>query len=348
MLIIILIIIILYIYINFIFLNNHSNFFNTYVLRHIRYNTTSKNIISKTSILNPWWVTGFVDAEGSFCMSIFKSKTASIGWTIEPCFIITLHERDLELLNSIKYFFSVGTVSKVGTKGAQFRIRSRSDLNVVISHFDKYPLQTTKSLNFAYFCEILNLINNKVHTNILGFLKLVSLINKLNKPLSESTLSKLLQLGPIPSVEFEISPSINKTENLNPFWISGFATGEGSFTYFTKTRLNSRGKIVKDSSLVFEISQKTLDLRILNLINDYFKIGNVYTDTKGISRYRFRIQNNNTNILISHFNNYSLIGYKALQYSTWIKIVNVLNNQVRTNQRDIEVEKLIKELSNLK
>jgi LAGLIDADG endonuclease len=222
-------------------------------------------------------------------MSIFKSKTASIRWTIEPCFIITLHKRDLELLNRINNFFSVGIVSEVGIKGAQYRVRSRSDLNVIITHFNKYPLQTTKILNYIYFCEILNFINKRVHTNISGFLKLVSLINRLNKPISESLLSKLSQLGSIPYIEFEISPSIINTENLNPFWISGFVTGEGSFTYFTKTRINSIGETVKDYSLIFEVSQRTQDLHILNLINIYFKIGNVYTDTKGISRYRLRI-----------------------------------------------------------
>ena len=73
-------------------------------------------------------------------MSIFKSKIAYISLTIKPCFIITLHERDFNLLNSIKNFFSVGSVSKTGTKGAQFRVRSRSDLNVIIVHFNKYPL----------------------------------------------------------------------------------------------------------------------------------------------------------------------------------------------------------------
>jgi len=41
-------------------------------------------------------------------MFIFKYKTACIGWTIELCFIITLHQRDLELLNFIKNLFSVG------------------------------------------------------------------------------------------------------------------------------------------------------------------------------------------------------------------------------------------------
>lgn len=329
-------------------MNNYFNFFNKNISKQIRYITTNKEIISKTFNLNPWWVTGFVDAKGSFCMSIFKSKTAYIGWTIEPCFIITLHERDLELLNFIKKFFSVGTVSKTGIKGVQYRVRSRSDLNVIIAHFNKYPLRTTKILNFMYFCEIMDLINKRVHTNFLGFLKLVSLINKLNKPISDSLLSKLLQLGPISSIEFKISSSINKTENLNPFWISGFVTGESYFTYFTKIRINSVGKTIKDYSLIFEVSQRTLDLHILNLINAYFKLGNVYIDTKGISRYRLRIKNKNFNTIISHFNNYPLIGYKALQYSVWIKIINILNNQVITNEKDIKVEKLIKELSNLK
>ena len=67
-----------------------------------------------------------------------------------------------------------------------------------------------------------------------------------------------------------------------------------------------------------------------------------------MSRYRLRVQNQIINTLILHFNNYPLVGYKALQYLVWIKIVNILNNQVRTDLRDIEIEKLIKELSNLK
>ena len=123
------------------------------IIMQARYSSTNKQIISKS--LNPWWVTGFVGAEGSFSMSIFKYKTAAAcGWTVEPCFIITLHVRDLELLNAIKNFFSVGSVSVVG-KDARFRVRSRSELQVIINHFNKYPLQTTKSLNFRYFLPLL-------------------------------------------------------------------------------------------------------------------------------------------------------------------------------------------------
>lgn len=49
-------------------------------------------------------------------------------------------------------------------------------------------------------------MGTKKHTNVKGFLQLVSLINKLNKPLSSSTLDKLSSLGTLPNVEFEAPP----------------------------------------------------------------------------------------------------------------------------------------------
>ena len=49
-------------------------------------------------------------------MSILKSKTSAIGWYIEPCFIITLHIKDLELLKAIQNFFKEGTVITLGEK----------------------------------------------------------------------------------------------------------------------------------------------------------------------------------------------------------------------------------------
>lgn len=168
---------------------------------------------------------------------------------------------------------------------------------------------------FFFFCEILNLLNQKMHTNISGFLKLASMINKLNNPLSDSLITKLLELGPLPTVEFDTSLSLNKIENINPNWLSGFAAGEGSFTYFAKSRTTASNEKIKDYSLIFEISQRTQDLHVLNLINYFFKVGNVYTDIKRISRYRFRVNDDNFYLLVDFFNQYPLVGYKALQYT---------------------------------
>ena len=148
-------------------------------------------------------------------MSILKSKTHAVGWSIEPCFIITLHIKDIEILNTIQRFFKVGAVSTTGEKFARYRVRSKEELSVIIDHFKQYPLRTSKAISFACFIEILSLMGSKQHLNVNGFLKLVSLINKLNKPLSKSVLDKLSYLGVIPNVEFE-TPFLDVKTKLNP------------------------------------------------------------------------------------------------------------------------------------
>jgi hypothetical protein len=99
----------------------------------------------------------------------------------------------------INKFFKVGNVTLSGSNLARYRVRSREELKVIIDHFKKYPLRTTKAINFACFCEIFKEIGNKTHTNINGcgalFLRLVSLVNTLNKPISDLTLNKLSNLG---------------------------------------------------------------------------------------------------------------------------------------------------------
>lgn len=183
--------------------------------------------------------------------------------------------------------------------------------------------------------------------SINGFLRLVALVNRLNRPLSDSTLDKLSKLGILPNVKFE-PPVLNKNISLNPHWISGFITGEGSFTYFTRTRKNSKGNIVKDYTLAMEVSQDSKDLFILNLIKDFFQTGKVYSETRGITKYRLTQKNEILSIVIPYFENNPLLGRKALQFSIWIKIVDILTTeQIRTKERDRKIENLIKNLSEL-
>ena len=284
-------------------------------------------------------------------MSIFKSKTAAIGWTIEPCFIITLHKKDIELLNKIQSFFGVGTVSLAGDKIARYRVRSRNSLLVIISHFNKYPLQTTKVNNFISFCNILNLMNKKSHLDVEGFLNIASLINKLNNPLSPSLLDKLSLLGELPNTDAQALELASKksllSENLDPWWISGFTTGEGSFTYFTRNRKKASGELVKDYTLAYEVSQRSDSLHILNLIAKYFEYGKVYSETRGVSKYRLVTRDQILNTLVPFFEKYPLEGNKNMQYELWIQIVKILQSTGRSEQREISVEWLIKKLSEL-
>lgn len=57
------------------------------------------------NILNPNWVTGFIDGEGSFIVSIIKSKDRALGWRVSPIFALELHGKDIDLLYKMKSFF---------------------------------------------------------------------------------------------------------------------------------------------------------------------------------------------------------------------------------------------------
>ena len=48
--------------------------------------------------LNPWWVTGFVEGEGSFHVSVRKNKDSNLGWLVEQRFTIGLHVKDKAIL----------------------------------------------------------------------------------------------------------------------------------------------------------------------------------------------------------------------------------------------------------
>ena len=75
-------------------------------------NKNKRNFSSlvKNSKINPWFVTGFTDAEGSFGLSIYTDKRIKkrIGWAIKPSFQISLNSKDINLLLQLQEFFGCG------------------------------------------------------------------------------------------------------------------------------------------------------------------------------------------------------------------------------------------------
>jgi len=71
------------------------------------------------------------------------------GWTVEPVFSIRLHDKDLNVLHIIQQFFGVGKVyHHVSINEATFRVSSIEELDVIVNHFEKYPLLTQKLSDF--------------------------------------------------------------------------------------------------------------------------------------------------------------------------------------------------------
>lgn len=137
--------------------------------------------------LNANWVTGFSDAEGSFITIIRKNPKLKTGWNIETKFQISLHEKDRAILEEIKlYFGGKGNIYKQGKDSIQYRISSLQDLiNVIIPHFDKYPLITQKLADYLLWKELVNLMEKKEHLTIEGVQKIINLKASVNKGLTD-------------------------------------------------------------------------------------------------------------------------------------------------------------------
>jgi len=198
--------------------------------------------------------------------------------------------------------------------------------------------------NFIIFVKIYDFIDQKVHLNVKGFLILAGIIHKLNKPLSPIILNRISKLGVLPDIDLNL-PDLDRNPLLDPFWISGFICGEGCFSYGTKTNYTTLNKTYH---ILIEVSQHSKDSFILIAIHKHFSVGYILHESRGISKFRVSAKSPIINTIFPHFDKYPLVGYKFLQYSIWKDIVNIkVLNPVRTPERDLILQNLIKKLSDL-
>ena len=85
-----------------------------------------------------------------------------------------MHEIDRALMEKIQEFFGgIGYISKPNNNlTVEFRVSTLNDIaNVIIPHFDKYPLATKKQADYILFKEIILLLLNKEHSTLEGIKK---------------------------------------------------------------------------------------------------------------------------------------------------------------------------------
>jgi hypothetical protein len=80
----------------------------------------STSPLNSNSKLDPWWVTGFVDAEGCFRISILKNKELKTQWGVRAFFQISLHLKDKAILELIQSKLGVGKIYTAGPAAVSF------------------------------------------------------------------------------------------------------------------------------------------------------------------------------------------------------------------------------------
>lgn len=215
-------------------------------------------------IMDPWFLTGFVDAEGCFTLGISRNKSCKTGWSIQLFFQIALHRKDTELLERVQNYFGVGKIHKHGPQSIIFRISSIKNLQVLFNHFDKYPLVTQKLADYNLFKLAYNIIINKEHLTQEGLLKLVAIKGSLNLGLAPDLQSAF------PGITNADKPLVTGPAHKlpDPNWLAGFATGEGCFYVVAQKRADF--KTGYSFKLKLSIAQPYTYEDFLKSLRDYF------------------------------------------------------------------------------
>ena len=142
-------------------------------------------------MLNPDYIVGLVDGEGSFTVYIRDPdvlKKVQRRTKAEPRFYIKLIEKDKNILYKLKEFFGCGNVyfqrdRRLNHQNCyRYEVANRQDLEqIIIPFFERYSLRLrSKKGDFEIFCKILKMVLNKEHLKESGLRKIYKLKQKMH------------------------------------------------------------------------------------------------------------------------------------------------------------------------
>jgi hypothetical protein len=136
---------------------------------------------------------------------------------------MALHVKDTALLEKFRDTLGVGSVNKTGKPIVVYRVESIKDLDIIIHHFERYPLATVKTLDYSIFKQCFEMIKRGEHLTEDGIVKIAGLKTFLNRGLSEDLAKVFPNIVPMPKPNFVFKGIPH------PLWLSGFVSGDGSF-----------------------------------------------------------------------------------------------------------------------
>jgi hypothetical protein len=246
------------------------------------------------------WLSGFIDAEGSFILS--KERDSQI---LRNCFKLELRSDEIATLQMIQSAFDMGTLSQPKTKGRghptiSWQIGSKYDCAKLRNILHHYPLRAKKSRDFALWSLALDLSLEKLPN---------STFHKRLKDV-RTFQTNLATIPPFKDIGFAQ-------------WLSGFIDGEGCFLI---NRRHYRGKAVT-YNCAFTLRVRSDDLQIMQHIVDYTKIGNLkFQDQYETSRPRicWEISSKSDTLALTKLLDCNpLYTTKASDYTIWRKAVHL-------------------------
>lgn len=316
---------------------NMQQGWNSYIKSPFKQFDLKRFSTSSTIIINPGTWSGLIDGEGSFTIVIDKNKARKLGWRAQLKFQIGLHKKDLNILCLLQqYLGGIGSIHSTSNRDVvNYSIDSIKDLDKLIIHLEKYPLLTQKAADFILFKKAVGLFNDKAHLTVEGLEKIVNIKASMNLGLSDTLKSEFAGYVPVERPVISYDNII-----LDPHWISGFISAEGSFDVRMPSTNSKLGNRVQ---LRFRISQHSRDFILMQKIVEYWGSGKIYKYA-GKSAVSLTIVDfkDITNIIIPFLNENPIIGVKLYDYLDWCKIHSLMINRSHLTVQGIDSIRIIK------
>jgi len=298
----------------------------------------------KNQSLNPNFITGFIDGEGCFHITMAKKTGYRTGYSVNLSFSIGLHSKDTNLLRSIQeYFGGIGILS-VSDSTVSWRVFSVKELKVIISHLDVYPLLTKKYLDFVLFKESFRLFVNKNHLTDEGLINMASIKASMNKGLSETLKAAFPTYGIIDPLSLSkglIATQVGKS--INPYWVAGFTEAEGCFFVVIQENKSTAGYQIK---IGYQVTQHTRDQALIKSLKDFFCCGRSEPSGKAAISFRVTKFKDIAETVVPFFDNYPILGSKLQDFLDFKCIVKLMASKSHLTPEGLNEIKKIKSRMN--
>lgn len=234
------------------------------------------------------WLVGFTDGDGNF--NVYTNMN---NLKLNFSFNISLHKKDLQLLNYIKKNLKCGKIYIDNNSNmVSYKIRNKAHIEtIIIPIFDNYKLLSSKRFNYLNFKEMIDISNSNL-----------------------SQIQKIKKIDLLKNIKIPENYKSDAWDNqlMTRSWLVGFIEAEGSFYIVNK----SENRLVHG----FGITQK-LDKIILDEIKIILKIKSKIRNN--IQEF-FSLDSTNSkeiNYIIDYFttddDSNLMKGFKSLEFSLW-------------------------------
>src|SRR5207248_1112870 len=130
----------------------------------------------------PSYISGYVDGEGCFTVSISPRRSMSVGWEVRPSISVSQNGDRSEVLLDIRRYFDCGTIRPDRSdRTLKWEVRSLPLLvDRVVPHFRRYPMRSGKQRDFELFASVCERMVRGQHRSAAGLSEIVRLAGAMN------------------------------------------------------------------------------------------------------------------------------------------------------------------------